>query len=189
MRIYALRHIWVTRTKCAVTETWWLNPPKHHNVPTQGDCLKRNIKAILNSNETPSHSSSISPCIRSVHSISSGKHHFTAPAEVWAQTSHVNLLDRNYFHSNLPSTNDLTCQYPMLILRKITCGRWIVTAAWARQVLGGKTWEPDQPVKQTCLDTTSVGDRTVFHCILKLRQVNSSKNYIMAKFTSMLDSR
>lgn len=173
-----------------------IEPPKHHTDPTHGDCLKRNIKAIVHSNEAPSHSGNISPCIRSVHSISSGKHNFMAPAEVWAQTSVVNLLDGNYFQSILPLTNDPDLHFGRSVsisYANITKDNmWSLnsdccvgeTGPWRQNLRTGSACKTDMSGHHV-----SWGQDTVFHCILKIRQVNSSKNYILAKFTSMLKSR
>lgn len=107
-----------------------------------------------------------------------------------------NLPHRDYFQSNLPSSNDLPCtlaghcKTAMPTLLRITHGRWILTAAWVRQVLGGKTGSACKI--DTCLDTTSVGDRTkcTTENIKKIgRYTGKKKSYsVVAKFTSMLDA-
>lgn len=60
----------------------------------------------------------------------------------------------DYSPSNLPSTNDPSCTLAVGV--KLLCQRyyrwqgcWIQTDAWPRLVLGDKTWELDQPVRQT----------------------------------------
>lgn len=103
------------------------------------------------------------------------------------QATVENLPHRDYFQSNLPSTNNLTCtlagqcQTVMPTLLKITHGRWILTAAWARQVLGGKTWELDQPVRQTHVWTPrQLGTgHSIPLSLKKIRQVNWSKKVIL----------
>lgn len=80
-----------------------------------------------------------------------------------------NLPRGNYFQSNLPSTNDLTCtlagQCEMAMPTLLSVNTWPLdsdccvgeTGPWRQNLRTGSACKTD-----TCLNTTSVGDRTQY---------------------------
>lgn len=144
------RNIEVIQTKktCVMTETCWYKPLINslNSDPTQ-TVIKRNYKpgknttANLQAVKLPVYSSdTLSYAFISTHMYD------LCVLLWWRFAANVeNLPYRDYFQSNLPATNNLSlslagqCETAMPTRLKITHGRWILTAAWVRQVLGGKT--------------------------------------------------